>query len=204
MKNIAVYGGSFSPPHVGHAAVVEAVLRLLPCDEVWLMPSADRADKLISAPAEDRFAMLNIMTDELFAESRVPVKVSRLEIDRPVHTLTYDTMKDLEAKHPDHAFHFVISSELLHDMTRSWEKGLELFEEGRFAVIQRPGTMLNDRLPPKSALIDNAFVWIDVSSTFIRRILAEGRAGTPYLTPAVARYVRERGLYRAGTSGGAS
>lgn len=162
------------------------------------MPSADRADKLISAPGEDRFAMLTRMAEELFTDAAVPVTVSRAELDRPVHTLTYDTMKELESAHPGHEFHFIISSELLHDMTRTWEKGLELFEEGKFAVIQRPGTMLNDRLPPRSALIDNAFAWIDVSSTFIRRLINAGQSGVPYLTPAVARYIRERGLYRDG------
>lgn len=201
MKKTAVYGGSFSPPHVGHASVIEAITRLFPCDEVWVMPSADRADKRISASAEARYAMTKLLVDELFNQSPVPVTVSRMELDRPKHTLTYDTLKELEAAHPDREFHFVISSELLHDMTRTWEKGIELFEEGHFAVIQRPGTMLNDRLPPKSTLIDNAFAWIDVSSTFIRRILAAGRPGTPYVTPAVSRYIKAHNLYIDGGVG---
>jgi nicotinate-nucleotide adenylyltransferase len=196
MKKIAVYGGSFSPPHIGHASVIEAVVRLFPCDELWVMPSADRADKLMSAGNEHRFQMTERMVRELFEQSRIPVIVSRYELDRPKHTLTYDTLKELEAKHPDCEFHFIISSELLHDMTRTWEKGLELFEEGRFAIVQRPGTMMSDRLPPHSEVIDNAFAWIDVSSTFIRKLISSGLTGTPYLTPQVAAYIREQKLFK--------
>jgi nicotinate-nucleotide adenylyltransferase len=195
MKKIAVYGGSFSPPHIGHASVIEAVTRLFPCDQVWVMPSADRHDKKMSATAEHRWNMLDAMTKELFVRSPIPVTLSRMELDRPAHTLTYDTFKELERTYPDHEFSLVISSEILHDMTRTWEKGLELFTEGRFVVMQRPGTMLNDKLPTQATVIDNTFAWIDVSSTFIRKLIRENRPATPYLTPAVADYIHAHGLY---------
>ena len=197
MKRIAIFGGAFSPPHVGHASVAEAVARLFPCDEVWLMPSADRHDKKMAVAAEHRVRMLELLAEEMFEGLPTPVIVSRLEIDRPVHTITYDTMKDMEARWPHHEFNFVVSSELLPAMTTTWEKGKELWREGRFVVVERTGTKLDPALlPPTSAVIDRSFAWIDVSSTFIRDLLRKGLPGTPYLTPAVSRYVKEHRLYR--------
>ena len=34
---VALYGGAFSPPHLGHASLIEAILRLFPCDEIWII-----------------------------------------------------------------------------------------------------------------------------------------------------------------------
>ena len=39
MKTIALFGGSFDPPHIGHKAVVEAVLKLKDVEEVVVMPT---------------------------------------------------------------------------------------------------------------------------------------------------------------------
>ena len=76
MKKIALYGGAFSPPHLGHASVIEAILRLFPCDEIWVMPSADRHDKIVSASGEHRIKMLELMITELFPEYILPILLS--------------------------------------------------------------------------------------------------------------------------------
>ena len=39
MKTIALFGGSFDPPHLGHKAVVDAILSTLDVDEVVVMPA---------------------------------------------------------------------------------------------------------------------------------------------------------------------
>lgn len=196
-KRTAIFGGAFSPPHIGHASVIEAVTRLFPCDEVWLMPSADRKDKKIGVPAEHRVKMLRLLAKELFAQSPVRVAVSRLEVDRPRHTTTYETHRELAECWPDREFHFVVSSELLPAMTKTWKFGKELWSQARFVVMERSGTMLDPKLvPPKSTVIDRSYAWIEVSSTFIRGLVQKGLPATPYLTPSVARYVREHALYR--------
>lgn len=98
---------------IGHASVIEAVLRLFPCDEIWVMPSADRHDKVISAPAEHRIKMLKIMTEDYFSDSKIPIKISRLEVDRNKPTTTFDTMNELKSKYPDFEFHFVVDLDQL-------------------------------------------------------------------------------------------
>ena len=198
MKRIAVYGGTFSPPHVGHASVIEAVARLVPCDEVWVMVSRDRPDKPGTVNAQRRLTMTKLMVGELFAESPVPVVVSDFELKRPELVYTYDTLTALRREFPGDEFFFTVSSELLRDMTTTWEKGRELFNEARFIVSHRPGVPLDMALPPMAIVIGTNYAYIDVSSTFIRGLIARGLTAMPYLTPMVARFVRENGLYRNG------
>ncbi len=65
-RKVVVYGGAFSPPHIGHAIAIESMMRLFPCDEIWMMPTSDRFDKKMSAPAENRVAMLELWIKEYF------------------------------------------------------------------------------------------------------------------------------------------
>ena len=64
-KKIVIYGGAFNPPHIGHAIAIENVLRLFPCDEIWVMPTADRHDKKIKVDGVHRVQMLNLMVQEI-------------------------------------------------------------------------------------------------------------------------------------------
>jgi nicotinic acid mononucleotide adenylyltransferase len=57
-RKILLFGGSFSPPTLAHEAIIAACLDMKDFDEVWVMPSGDRADKVIAIQDEDRLKML--------------------------------------------------------------------------------------------------------------------------------------------------
>jgi nicotinate-nucleotide adenylyltransferase len=42
MRNIALYGGAFDPPHIGHLQLIHALTKVPEMDEVWLLPCGDR------------------------------------------------------------------------------------------------------------------------------------------------------------------
>src|SRR3990167_4035831 len=132
MKKIALYGGTFSPPHIGHASVIEAILRLFPCDEIWVMPSADRHDKTASAQSEHRLKMLRTMIGELFPNPNIPMLVSDFEIRTNKPTVTYETLQALKKEYPDHEFYFVLGSENLENIKTKWINGEKLLQENNF------------------------------------------------------------------------
>lgn len=193
-KQIAIYGGTFSPPHIGHASVIEAVLRLFPCDEIWIMPSADRHDKKVSASADHRLKMLELMISELFPKPKIPILISDTEIKRDKSTTTFETKIELENKFPDHEFYFVLGSELLADVENKWIDGKKLFQEMNFVAIKKPYFSLPKRLPPQLTLLED-IVWFNISSTFIRKLLGDGFSGIPYLSQQVSDYIRKYRLY---------
>lgn len=192
---VAIYGGAFSPPHIGHASVIEAILRLFPCDEIWLMPSNDRHDKKVSASAEHRLKMLELMISKLFPNSKIPILISDIEVKRNKPTTTFETKTELETKFPDHKFHFVMGSELLGDIEKKWIRGKELYEEMNFVAIKKPYSTLPERLPTHLTLLED-IVWFNVSSTFVRKLISEGYSAVPYLPKSVSDYIVKNNFYK--------
>lgn len=177
MKNkrkIIIYGGAFNPPHLGHAVAIETVTRTFICDEIWIMPSADRRDKTINVSGEHRVNMLKIMLAELFPQPPMPIKISNLELERPALTTTYETKLELDKKNPDCEFYFMVGTDIFKDIKTKWVNGKELLKIAKFIPIQKVG---------------------DISSTFVRQLISEGHNGIPYILPAVAKYIKDNGFY---------
>ena len=59
MRNIALYGGAFDPPHIGHLQLISSLSKVPGIDEVWLLPSGDRTDKKLLLAMQKRFHLIN-------------------------------------------------------------------------------------------------------------------------------------------------
>jgi nicotinate-nucleotide adenylyltransferase len=83
--NIALFGGSFDPPHLGHIAIVEQALEQLPLDRLIIMPAYLNPFKSRSyAPASLRLAWLHAIFDDV---ERVEVSDFEVSMGRPVPTI---------------------------------------------------------------------------------------------------------------------
>ena len=193
---IVIFGGAFNPPHVGHAIAVENVLRLFSCDEIWIMPTADRHDKKIPTSGKDRIAMLDVMVKELFPYTKIPIKTSAMELERPGLTTTYETKQELEKLYPGSEFYFLVGSDILGDIETKWQNGKELFNSAKFLAIQKASIPLPENPPKHVILLDKQAIRDDISSTFVRGLLSQGHSGIPYLSRGVADYIRQAKLYR--------
>jgi len=95
MKTIALFGGSFDPPHIGHKAVVEAVLKLKEIDGVVVMPTFLNPFKNSSyAPPNLRLKWLK----KIFLDKK-NVKVSSYEVDKNEKIPTIKTVRYLLQKY---------------------------------------------------------------------------------------------------------
>lgn len=192
-KKAVLFGGSFNPPHRGHAAFAAAAARH--GDELWVLPSGDRRDK---APGlvDARLAMAHAFARDLAAATGVPVRVETVELELAPPTWTYRTLKELEARYPDYRFAFAATSEILPHVREGWENGAELWDEAEFVLALRPGHPAPEDAPPACAWMTIESP-IDVSSTEIRARLARGEDVAELLTPEVAALVRANGYYGA-------
>src|SRR3954468_20771083 len=89
-------GGTFDPVHHGHLSAANEVAALHALDEVVFVPTGQpwqKTHRTVSA-AEDRYLMTVIAT-----ASNPLFSVSRIDIDRPGPTYTYDTLRDLRQAH---------------------------------------------------------------------------------------------------------
>ncbi|MBI3648447.1 MAG: nicotinate-nucleotide adenylyltransferase [Actinobacteria bacterium] len=196
-KRLGVMGGTFDPIHYGHLVTAEEALVQLRLDEVLFVPTGRpwmKEHEVVSA-AEDRYLMTVIAT-----ASNPRFSVSRMEIDREGATYTADTLRSLREQTGAGTELFFISGadailEILH-----WREPEEVFELAHFIAATRPGYDLahfEAAAPPLHPEITVMQVpALAISSTDIRRRVADGRP-LRYLVPeGVKSYIEKRELYR--------
>lgn len=167
---VAVYGGSFDPPHVGHAMVAAWLRWTDQCDEVWWVPVFGHPFAKDSAPFATRLAWCRAV-----AATLPDTVVDPIEAELPTPSYTIDTLRALRARHPEHTFRLVVGADVLGQTDR-WKAWDAIEAEFRPLAVGRSGYPT-----PEGALAFPA-----VSSTEIRR---RARAGEPLdaLVPAVIR-----------------
>lgn len=177
---IAVYGGSFNPPHVAHAMVAAWLLWTDQVDEVWLVPVYQHAFEpwhgKTLAPFDRRLRWCEAMAGDVDAR----VRVSRVERTLPTPSFTVQTLRALQEAHPEHAFRLVVGADVLPTLPkwRDWE-----------AIAARFQPIVVGRLGYEAP--EGAVVFPDVSSTLIRERLARGEPVDQLLTRSVAALLRE-------------
>ena len=182
-KRVAILGGSFNPPHVGHMMAAWWTLATQDVREVWLLPAWRHPFGKALAPFDDRVAMC-----ELAARGLRGVAVCTAERDLahdPLAGKTARTLEHLVAKHPTHDFSLVVGADVLPD-TPKWYRWDRVRELARVVVIGREG------YPP----VPGAPSLPAVSSTEIRARFARGEGAAGLVTRQVAEYVEAKRLYR--------
>lgn len=183
---IALFGGSFNPPHVAHQMAALYVLETAPVDELWILPTFRHAHGKALAPFEDRLAMC-----ELAARALGPrVRVNDVERELGDESRTLRTLRALEARFAEHVFSLVIGADLLAEVP-TWYGGAELQRSVPFIVVGRSGALTADSGQ------GGALALPEVSSTQVRAALAAGRSVDGLVPRAVLGYIADHGLYRA-------
>jgi nicotinate-nucleotide adenylyltransferase len=178
---VALFGGSFNPPHVAHQLAALYVLETAPVDALWFVPAFEHAFGKPLAPFEDRLAMCELAAAALGPRAHVS------DVERTIggRSLTLRTVRRLVEMHPEHVFSLVIGSDLLGDVG-SWYGGDELARTIPFIAVGRPGT------PSPSTGVTMP----DVSSTVVRAAIAAGKPADGLVPRAVLDYIYRKGLYQ--------
>lgn len=190
MRHIGIYGGSFDPIHTGHAIVAGYMSQFAGLDELWLMVSRRNPLKTDSMPAPDRHRLA--MAALVAARCR-GVRVSDFEMHLPAPSYTYVTLCRLREQHPDCRFSLVVGSDSWLSFHR-WRNAREILEEFGIIVYPRPGYPMPEHTPPGVALAADA-PRMEISSTFIRRQIAEGRDMAFFVPDDVLSYIHRHNLY---------
>ena len=133
---IGLFGGSFNPPHEGHALVAEIAMRRLGLDQLWWMvtPGNPLKSRTELAPLADRIAACeNLVTDPR-------IKITAFEQTLGV-SYTANTLAKVKARNPHAHFIWVMGADNLRTF-HHWQKWRLIAETFPIAVIDRPGATL--------------------------------------------------------------
>lgn len=193
---VALFGGSFNPPHVAHQLVALYVLETQPVDELWFVPAFQHPFDKPLAPFSDRQRMCELATAPLGSRARVCDIEARLG----GASRTLRTVKALRQQHPDTTFSLVVGADLVGEIP-SWHGAEELTRIVTFIVVGRTGATATAAPGPGRSSEDRPLpaplpvAMPEVSSTAVRAALGDGESVDGLVPRTVLDFIRSRGLY---------
>ncbi len=204
---IGIYGGSFNPPHLGHAAAAKDAARALGLDKLLLIPAGIPPHKQLSGDAPSgaqRLAMTRLMGEQLALELGIAVEVSDIELMREGKSYTVDTLRLLHGQYPDDALWLMMGTDMFLSF-QNWYRPEEIVRYASLCAFGRAETDGEALFAPQRALLCERFPGcrietmtlpdlVEVSSTELRaRIPCLATEGL--LAPAVLGYILREHLY---------
>ena len=198
---LAIYGGSFNPPHLGHAAAIQAVMEAVHPDELRVIPAATPPHKTLasgSPSAEERLRMAQL------AFGAIPgVTVSDLELRREGKSYTADTIRELKRECPGAKLYLVVGTDMLETFDEWYQYEYILRNVTLVALARDFGDLEHLRECAKSLRdAHGAHIRIltseplPISSTQLRMLL-KMRHGREFLPDAVYAEIIRKRLYHA-------
>ena len=183
---IGVFGGTFDPPHVGHAIVAQDLLEGLRLDRLLVIPAPRPPHRDAVLDADVRASLVERMFRDVDA-----VEVSRIEFERAGPSRAVDTLREIGRRHPRAELVLVIGADQLAAID-TWHRFRELPVLATVAVMHREGE--SPALPDgvgEFPYITVDVARIDLSASRIRERLEAGRS-IRFLVPESIREDIER------------
>jgi nicotinate-nucleotide adenylyltransferase len=177
---VALFGGSFNPPHIGHQLLSLYVLETEPVDELWLVPCWKHSFDKTLAPFEHRRQMCERAAAALGPRARVSDIESRMGNEK---SRTLLTIKALRAAHPSVEFSLVVGADLVPELD-AWYGAEELKRTVPIIVVGRGGFAGGTGVAMPT-----------VSSSEIRSRLGRGDSVQGLVPLSVLEYLEQHRLY---------
>ena len=201
MERIGIYGGTYSPPHIGHIRAAEYAIEACKLDRLLLIPTGVSPHKAMAqgATAGDRLEMLR-----LSARGIEKAEVSDIEVRREGSSYTVDTLRQLKAEHPDSELVLLMGTDMFTSFL-SWREPEAILALATLAVFCRGERGEKARIEAQKHSLESLGARVElvqnpvtaISSTDLRRMLIFGCADS-FLMPGVGEYIRSNGLYGTG------
>ncbi len=200
-SRLGIMGGTFDPIHLGHLVTAEEALVQFDLDRVVFMPTGQpaRKEERDVTSGEHRYLMTVIAT-----AANPDFDVSRMEIDRAGTTYTIDTLNAVQGIHgPETQMFFITGADAVWEIV-TWKDAARFRGLANFIAATRPGYDLDAARKEHAqelSAIDIEFIEVPalaISSTDIRRRVAEKRPIRYLMPEAVASYICKHRLYESG------
>ena len=196
---IGILGGTFDPVHLGHLSIANAAMDHAGLERVLFIPAGQPRLKQAqpSASVSHRIEMVG-----LAIQGNPKFRVCDIEARRPGPTYSVDTLEELSVKlGPGTDLFFILGMDVLGHLDH-WKDPERVLKLCRLLVLDRPGQEDFDwpgfysRVPQAEGRVQIvAAPAVDVSGTELRRRSSKGEPLTGQTPDAVAKYIRENGLY---------
>lgn len=188
---IGLFFGSFNPIHTGHLIIANYMAVFTGLKEVWLVVSPHN-------PLKNKNSLTN-MYDRLemarqAIENSEHLKVSDIEFGLPQPSYTIDTLTYLQEKYPEREFVLIMGADNLASL-KKWKNYEVLLKNYQIYVYPRPGVDLGEWANHPAITITET-PQMDISSTFVRKAIKEGRNVQYFVPDNVLEFIDNKNMYR--------
>ena len=190
---IGLYFGTFNPIHVGHLTIANHLAEHSDLNQVWFVVTPHSPFKKKSTLLEDnhRYQMV-----DRALENYSKLRVSDIEFKLPQPNYTINTLTYLEEKYPDYEFCLIMGEDNLKSFHKwkNYELILERYEIYVYPRISKEAKATRFENHKKIHFINAPIM--ELSSTFIRNAIKDGKDVHPMLPENVWQYLDEMNFYK--------
>lgn len=190
---VGLYFGTFNPIHIGHLTIANHLAEHSDLDQIWFVVTPQSPFKKKSSLLDNRqrYEMVYRAT-----ENYLKLKPSDIEFGLKQPNYTIDTLIYLEEKFPDYEFALIMGEDNLKSFHKwkNYELILENYSVYVYPRISEGKTDTQFKDHPKIHHV--AAPIMEISSTFIRNSIKEGKNVRPMLPHSVWEYIDEMNFYK--------
>ncbi len=188
---IGLFFGSFNPIHNGHLALANYVLKNSDLNKVWFVISPHNPlkekDSLLTESERLKMVNMSIIDND-------KLRASDVEFKMPKPSYTIDTLNYLKERFKENEFVIIMGTDNLENLHK-WKDFEKILNEYEIYVYSRPtsdgGNLKNH---PKIKIFNSNLS--EISSTFIRNSIKEGKDASNLMTLSVWNYINRKGFYK--------
>ncbi len=192
MKKIGLFFGTFNPIHIGHLAIANHIAEHSDLNEIWLVVTPHNPFKKKTSLL-DNYHRLEMVY--LAIEGYDKLKPSDIEFRLPQPNYTTHTLAYLQEKHPNYEFALIMGEDNLNSFHK-WKNYQAILEHHQIYVYPRLTSNLEQSMVPETNIHRIKAPIMEISATFIREEIKNGKNIKPLLPSKVWNYIDEMNFYR--------
>jgi len=171
-------------------AIANYIVENTDMDQLWFVVSPQNPFKKRATLLADHHR-LELVEKAIVDDHRL--RASNIEFIMPVPSYTIDTLVWLSEKFPSNEFSIIMGSDGLY-LFPKWKNSAEIQKNYKRYVYPRPGNMVDISTQENLELVNAPL--IEISSSFIRQSIQEGKDVRHFLPPDAWKYLDEMNFYR--------
>ena len=190
MKKVGIYSGSFNPIHHGHVMLANYLVEFADLDELWFVvtPQNPLKQKEDLLDDDERLKMVQLAVGD---DPRL--KVSDIEMHLSTPSYTINTLTSLSEQCPDCKFIFICGMDSLQNF-KNWREYQRILDNYELLVFPREGYDGGELINYPSVTVLKTPI-VEVSSTFIRQCIKEGRDVRHFMPEKAFAYLKANRFY---------
>ena len=189
---IGLFFGSFNPIHIGHMALANYFIAYTDLDSLWFVVSPHNPLKKKESLLNDQLR-LDMVEQAIADDDRF--QVCDIEFRMPQPSYTIDTLTYLSEKHTRNSFVLIMGSDNLTSFHK-WKNSQEIISHYTRYIYPRNTFDAAGITQAENAVLMKEAPQIEVSSSFIRKSLAQNKDVRHFLPARVYEYIDKYNLYR--------